>query len=59
MNVELLSEIRLTSPQRVVFANGGALDLPAGNYWTAAFGVVVDVDAHRCVVSASAGWKLP
>lgn len=26
MNVELLSEIRLTSPQRVVFANGDALN---------------------------------
>ena len=58
MTVELLQDVRLTSPARLVFANGDALDLPAGNYWTAAFGVVVDLDAHRCIASAAAAWKI-
>ena len=58
LQAALLSDVRLTRAATLVFANGDALDLPAGSYWIAAFGVVVDVAAHRCIATPKAAWKL-
>lgn len=45
-------------PCTLAFANGERLDLPAGRWWTAAFGVVVDCVKGGCVTTSSAVWKL-
>ncbi|BEV44730.1 hypothetical protein CRBSH125_09130 [Afipia carboxidovorans] len=54
----LLQRYHLTASAQLVFENGYTIILPPGEYWTAAFGVVVDLVAHRCIAFEKARWKL-
>lgn len=56
--VSLLYTYEFKEAATLVFANRDTLTVPAGRYWTAAFGVVVDCINGGCLSSPNAAWKL-
>ncbi len=58
MRVSLLETITLKETTTIYFKNGYSLELPAGMYYTCAFGVVIDIAAHKCIACKEALWKI-
>lgn len=58
MKVNLLETIKLTEETEIIFENEYRLSLLAGVYYTCAFGVVIDCNAHKCIACGKAKWKI-
>lgn len=48
---------RYVGPAVLLFANGDRVEIGAGEWWTAAFGIVIS-PAGGCVASPAASWKI-